>query len=123
MYEYRAEVLSVYDGDTVTLKVNLGFKLNGLEESFRLYGVNTPELRSRRGHRVTPEEKAKAIEVRDWVRSQIPDGSEVVIRTYKDRKGKYGRWLAVVMYGEEGARRNLNNQLIEMGYPAPPEWN
>ena len=35
LYEYKANVISVYDGDTITAEVDLGFKIN-FTEKFRL---------------------------------------------------------------------------------------
>ena len=44
MYTYKAKAISVYDGDTVTLVVDLGFKIS-TEVKLRLEGIDTPELR------------------------------------------------------------------------------
>jgi micrococcal nuclease len=44
MYEYKALIISVYDGDTVTALVDLGFFVKK-EAKLRLYGIDTPEIR------------------------------------------------------------------------------
>ena len=45
MYEYRATVISVYDGDTITVDIDLGFGIVLRKQKLRLYGLNTPEVR------------------------------------------------------------------------------
>jgi micrococcal nuclease len=44
MYTYRAKIISVYDGDTVTALVDLGFGITN-KIKIRLKGINTPEVR------------------------------------------------------------------------------
>ncbi len=92
MYEYKAIITKVYDGDTLTANVDLGFKMWAKKIKLRLIGVNTPEIRTS-----NPTEKALAIKARDRVRELCLD-KEVIISTRK--KGKYGRWLASVYVGE-----------------------
>ena len=87
MYNYKAKILDVYDGDTVTALVDLGF-LHYQEMKLRLYGIDTPEVRG--------VEKIEGKKVRDIVREMII-GKEVEIITYKDKQGKYGRYLANII--------------------------
>ena len=44
LYCYRAEVLRVIDGDSLSLNVRLGFDVS-LKMSVRLYGIDTAETR------------------------------------------------------------------------------
>ena len=106
MYEYRATVVSVYDGDTVTVDIDLGFGIVLKKQKLRLYGLNTPEVRG--------AEKEEGKKVRDLVREKILD-KQVTIKTYKDKKGKYGRWLAEIIHEEE----NINEWLLTEGYAKP----
>ena len=46
MYQYHAVVNRVVDGDTVDLRIDLGFKV-WVEKRCRLLGVDTPETRTR----------------------------------------------------------------------------
>ena len=83
MYQYKAKVKRVVDGDTVDLDVDLGFhviiRLRG-----RLLDVDTPE----RGH----QDWAKATEMLESLLKKQEDGEGyVTIHTVKT--GKYGRWL------------------------------
>ena len=88
MYEYYGIITSVYDGDTLTADVDLGFKMCAKKIKLRLLGVDTPEIRTK-----DSEEKELAIIARDRVRD-ICLNKQVVIKTSK--KGKYGRWLSSI---------------------------
>jgi len=103
MYEYRATVIRVVDGDTVHLDVDLGID-NHTRLTTRLYGINAPETS-------TPEGKA----VRDYLTGLLPAGTTVTLWTFKDRKEKYGRYLALLKLGEV----NINDHLVETGRAVP----
>ena len=47
MYEYRVKILRVVDGDTVDVDIDLGFGVWMHKERVRLYGIDTPESRTR----------------------------------------------------------------------------
>lgn len=102
MYEYAAKVLRVVDGDTVWLDVDLGFEV-GMAMSIRLMGIDAPETRTEEG------KVSKA-----YLMARLPPGKEVVLRTIKDRKEKYGRYLGMLWVGEEC----LNSTMIERGLAA-----
>lgn len=102
MYNYKAKIIDVYDGDTVTAIVDLGF-LHYQEMKLRLYGIDTPELRG--------EEREAGIVVRDILREMIL-GQEVEIHSYKDKQGKYGRYLATIIKDEV----NINQWLVDNGH-------
>ena len=89
MFTFKATVVDVYDADTITVDVDLGFHQISEHIKLRLFGINAPEMRG--------PEKVAGTKSRDWLRDQIL-GRQVVIRTYKDGRGtgKYGRWLADV---------------------------
>ena len=102
MYEYSAKVVKVYDGDTITVDVDLGFGVWMHKQKIRLVGINTPEVRG--------EEREEGLKSRDWLREQILD-ELITLRTAKDRKGKYGRWLGAVIFNGT----NINQELISLG--------
>ncbi|MCT4628440.1 thermonuclease family protein [Winogradskyella sp.] len=104
-YQYKAKIIDVYDGDTITALVDLGF-LVSREMKFRLYGIDTPELRG--------VEREEGIKVRDILRERILD-KEVVIYSFKDKQGKYGRYLASVLLDGE----DINQWLVGNGYAKP----
>ena len=105
MYNYKAHIKDVYDGDTVTAVVDLGF-LHYQEMKLRLYGIDTPELRG--------AEREEGLKVRDLVREMILD-KEVEIHSYKDKQGKYGRYLATIIV--DGI--NVNQWLVDNGHAQP----
>lgn len=109
-YTYHAQVLGVYDGDSLTLNIDLGLHIWRMEK-VRLLGINTPEIRG--------PERDRGLAVRDHVRFLMDEvGGDVVVTTHKDRTGKYGRLLAVVYYGDK-YERNLNAELVELGMAVP----
>lgn len=87
-YIYRALVKSVYDGDTLTVDIDLGLKTWAIGVKVRLKGIDAPELRLK--------EREVGLAARDFLRELLPVGSPVTIETYKDRTGKYGRYIADV---------------------------
>lgn len=108
MYEYRAICREVYDGDTITIDIDLGFGVWLNNQKVRLADINTPEVRGR--------DRSKGLKVRDYIRSLLLD-KEIVIKTKKDSKGKFGRWLVEVFYPtDSGGMKNCNQLLLEMGY-------
>lgn len=58
MYEYTAIVREVYDGDTVTVDVDLGLCTWLHGQKLRLYGINAPEMRG--------EQRTAGTVTRDW---------------------------------------------------------
>ena len=105
MYEYKAYVTKVYDGDTITCDIDLGFGVMLKKQKLRLYGLNTPEVRG--------PSKEEGIKVRDIVRSRILN-TWITIKTIKGKRGKYGRWLTIVC--EDGIEETLNDWLVKEGH-------
>lgn len=105
-YCYKATCTSVYDGDTVTLDIQLGFNITMHKQKIRLLGIDTPEVRG--------SDRAKGLVSRNRLRELI-DGKEVIIATYKDKGGKYGRLLATIYL--DGV--DINQQLIDENLAKP----
>lgn len=105
MYTYKATVNSIYDGDTIRVDIDLGFGIIFRDQSLRLLGIDTPEVRG--------EERLQGLLSRSFVEKRIPVGSVIKIVTQRDRKEKFGRYLATVYYGEES--KNLNEELLNSG--------
>jgi micrococcal nuclease len=96
---------SNYDGDTLRLDIDLGMGVWLHNQSVRLYGIDTPELRS-----IDPDEKHRAYRARDFVQDLLTGTDTITIKTHKDKTGKYGRWLAVVYINQD---ENLNKMLVD----------
>lgn len=110
MYEYRAEIVSVYDGDTCRADIDLGFYTTLKSVEFRLLGINAPE---RRG------ETLQAANVsRDNLRAMIL-GKRVRIVTKKDEQEKYGRWLATIYVADGDVEIDVNRWMVNHGYAVP----
>lgn len=108
MYEYRAHVLSVYDGDTLRVDIDCGFGVWLFNQPLRLAGLNAPEMG-------TPEGRA----ARDWLRQLLPIGADVIVHTSKDAKEKYGRYLAEVYPADAESDLSLNQAMINAGHAKP----
>ena len=106
MYEYKAKVIKVYDGDTVTVILDLGFNVT-IKERLRLAGINTPEVRG--------VEKVEGKISRDRLRELIL-GEEVIVKTSK--RGKYGRYIAKLIHGGVV----INDWLVEEGLAVYKEY-
>jgi micrococcal nuclease len=106
MYTYKAIVKSIYDGDTIRADIDLGFGVILSDQSLRLLGIDAPEVRG--------EERPQGLASRKFVVERIPVGSEITITTVKDRKEKFGRYLATIFYGNDA--KNLNEELIAYGH-------
>jgi micrococcal nuclease len=104
MYEYDAEILDVVDGDTIDVDVDLGLD-DHQHTRIRLYGIDAPELGTDAGK-----------SSRTWLAAQLPVGTRLRIRTIKDRKEKFGRYLGVLW--PAGATRSLNDEMVELGLAA-----
>lgn len=111
LYTYKATVNSIYDGDTIRVDIDLGFGIIFRDQSLRLLGIDTPEVRG--------EERPQGLISKAFVEQRIPVGSVIKIATQKDRKEKFGRYLATVYYGEE--LKNLNEELLQNGMAKPYE--
>lgn len=103
-YVYRAEVLSVYDGDTITVALDLGLSIK-VRAKCRLLGIDTPEIRTK-----SAAEKEAAYTARDRVRELIL-GKTVVLHSVA-KPDKYGR-LLVKVWAEDGSC--VNQLLIDEG--------
>ena len=106
MYEYRATIRRVVDGDTVDVTLDLGFNIL-YNSRIRLLGIDTPESRTR-----DLEEKARGLAAKDRVKELCPVGSSVTLKTTKDGRGKFGRILGEIFVGDI----NVNQQLVSEGH-------
>ena len=93
MYQYNAEVVRVVDGDTLVLDIDLGMHTWIRNEKVRLYGINTPEVY---GVKKNSDEWKRGKQSSDFVKNVFDKNKEVVIITYKDKKGKYGRYIVEI---------------------------
>lgn len=92
MYEYRATLRKVVDGDTVDVDIDLGFGIWMRDERVRVMGIDTPESRTR-----DKEEKKFGLAAKKRITELLKvDGLVLktqVARNGEDMKGKFGRIL------------------------------
>ena len=91
MWEYRAKVKRVIDGDTVDVDVDLGFGIWQNNERVIIMGIDTPESRTR-----NKIEKKFGLAAKERLKSLL--GKTTVLQTTinkkgVDMKGKFGRVL------------------------------
>lgn len=115
MYEYAVKsVVKVVDGDTVDLLIDLGFSIMH-KIRVRLYGINTPESRTR-----DLEEKKLGLAAKERLRELLcvdeRSGYNLILST-KER-GKYGRYLGILYRENLGGdnRMDINQRLITEGH-------
>ena len=109
MYEYNCKIVRVVDGDTVDVDIDLGFDTWRCGERIRLYGVDTPECRTRNA-----EEKAAGFLAKEFVEDSLHVGQTYKLTT-KD-KGKFGRYLGVIMLTN---KTSINAALVTENLAVP----
>ena len=115
MFEYRVKIRRVVDGDTVDVDIDLGFGVWLYNERIRLYGIDTPESRTR-----DLEEKKYGLAAKEFVKGFCDDkaGMTLKCKTY-DSKGKFGRIMGELWRVTNYADKSLNEYLIEKHHAVP----
>lgn len=108
IYQYKAKLNRVVDGDTVILDTDLGFGVQ-VTISYRLAGINTPE--------VVGSQKVAGVAARDELVRLLSLGT---LRIVSMKTEKYGRWLATI-YVNLGSNVELevNQALVDGGFALP----
>jgi len=102
MYEYNCTITRVVDGDTIDVDIDLGFGTWRCAERIRLYGVDTPECRTR-----DKQEKAAGLLAKEFVEDALHVGGTYKLQTRE--KGKFGRFLGVIFITK---KTSINAALI-----------
>lgn len=117
MFQYTAKIISVLDGDTLKMDIDLGFRAH-IFETVRLARIDTPEsVKYTLDGIVDPS--------RNYILTHCPVGSVCVVGI--TRQEKYGRWLAELFFmpGETDPLkilqnpRVLNDELVRVGFAKP----
>ena len=111
MYEYKIKTIDhIVDGDTFDCSLDLGFNITH-KIRVRMYGINTPESRTR-----DLEEKARGLASKKRLIELLEQYEGDLILQTKE-KGKYGRYLGIVLnVGNPDSHMNINQTLITEGY-------
>ena len=102
MYEYNCKIVRVVDGDTVGVDIDLGFSHWIHNERIRLYGIDTPECRTR-----DAEEKTAGLLAKKFVEDALHVGGTYKLQTRE--KGKFGRFLGVIFVSD---KTSINTALV-----------
>lgn len=110
MYQYKAKVERVVDGDTIDLNIDLGFKII-TNQRIRLAGIDTPEIFS---SKKDSEEYQLGNDAKLFVENRLAaNNNEVLIETEK-YTGKYGRYIGTITLAD--SEITLNDELVEKGF-------
>jgi micrococcal nuclease len=108
MYEYRVKVVKIVDGDTVDVDIDLGFGVWLKKERIRMFGIDTPESRTR-----DLDEKKYGLMAKEYITRLLDDEGGIVLKTHKDAEGKYGRILGELWRTTDFADTSINDLMIK----------
>ena len=103
MFYYNVEILRIVDGDTVDVRVDLGFNVC-YKCRVRLVGINAPESRTR-----DLEEKSRGLAAKQWLIDKL-EFKEVEMQSHG--VGKYGRVLGELYVNKV----NINKLMVKEGH-------
>ena len=92
---YGAKPLKTVDGDTIDLMVDLGFDIHH-KMRVRLYGINTPESRTK-----DLAEKELGLKAKKFTEDWLTNHQWVFVNTIPDKNDKYGRILAKIFSSDQ----------------------
>lgn len=121
MYEYKIkEINRIVDGDTIDATIDLGFDVL-YKTRVRLYGINTPETRTK-----DLEEKERGLAAKARLNEMITIatkmGHHLILQS--EEKDKYGRYLGTIIIQDcrpdhKDRKSNVNQMLVEEGHAVP----
>jgi len=116
MYEYKATIVKIVDGDTVDVDIDLGFGVVLKDERVRIMGIDTPESRTR-----DLTEKAFGLASKKRLTELLGDSGVLKTQINKngeDMKGKFGRILGdfSVYHAPTDSWRMATTIMIEEGH-------
>ena len=109
MYEYKATIVKVVDGDTVDVDIDLGFDVWLRNQRIRLYGIDTPECRQR-----NKAGKAHGLLAKAYVQKALIVGRTYALTTKE--KGKFGRFLGEFKTGKGAITKLLIKERLAVPY-------
>lgn len=119
-YIYEAKVLSIHDGDTISVEIDLGFQMR-FTDKIRFYGVNAPELKIRNENKKLVSNPQRQITLQA-IQSLIKVGDIIIIETIKDNKEKYGRYLANIYVTDKDKQIFVNQYLLDNELAVPMKY-
>ena len=111
MYEYRCKVAHIVDGDTVDVDIDLVFGVWMKKQRIRLYGIDTPESRTR-----DLEEKKYGLAAKEFLTGMLDHEAGIILKTHKDKEGKFGRILGELWRTTNYADQSINEYMVEKSH-------
>ena len=113
LYEYKAHLIRVIDGDTVVMQLDLGFNTFS-KQILRLVGIDAPE---KRGRDLTPEQRQEGLDSAGFLNNLLGSYRGLIVKTENDKTGKYGRFLATIWgVDKDGNEWDISEQMVNHGY-------
>ena len=115
MYQYKAIITKVIDGDTVDVDIDLGFSTVLKKQRVRFLGIDTPESRTR-----DLVEKKFGKASKKHLKGLLESADSLSLISHD--KGKFGRILGeIIAHFDEGhpvyeTEVNVNEQMIADGH-------
>lgn len=105
MYTYKiSSVDRIVDGDTIDVTIDLGFKIL-TKQRIRMYGINTPETRTR-----DKQEKQRGLAAKARLVELLQTEDDIILKSYG--VGKFGRVLGELYINDT----NVNETLVNEGH-------
>lgn len=104
--------MKIVDGDTIRVMLDLGCDTR-LNMTLRLAGINAPEMSTDEG--VTSKNFLLTL-LNEGPKDEF-DRPVIFVQTIKDRKEKYGRYLAY-LFPFPDSELSFNEVMVEQGYAA-----
>ena len=114
MYEYKAKLVRVVDGDTLDAMIDLGFD-TWVKKRIRLAGIDAYESRTR-----DKEEKKKGLAAKARLQQLLEGAGEFTV--VSQGVGKYGRCIAKVYIVKRYIRsdkyhgKSINEAMVKEGH-------
>ena len=107
-FSYRVKrVIKVIDGDTIDVILDMGFDIL-LKQRVRLFGIDTPESRTR-----DLEEKKYGLKSKKFLQEKLKNAKRILIKTHKgEETGKFGRILGDIWC--DG--KSVNLEMCKVGH-------
>ena len=113
MFEYSCKLIKVIDGDTIDIDIDLGFGVWLRNQRIRMYGIDTPESRTR-----DLEEKKYGLAAKKFLTGMLDDKGGIILKTHKDATGKFGRILGELWRTTDYADKSINDYMVEKHHAA-----
>jgi endonuclease YncB( thermonuclease family) len=109
--ELWCKIIDVYDGDTVDIIFYMANEL--LHYKFRLYGIDTPELKPLKIIANRNEIIERAKEAKLYLETLVLN--KIVYIRFKNEE-KYGRLMGNIYFSKSENQKSINQMMIESGF-------